>query len=241
MLISLSILDYEPDLAAHLGDIAKSESMAKIRSLVQTGKIHRVHIDVMRPPMIPDRTTFPIEVIAAIYGHLKDKIALAAHLMVHKPFPIINRLNTFIPDYQREEFAVIIQRESFETETQTVDALKLLKKYGYTAGICLNLPTPRTLLTKGVINKADAVLLMTVPMGHGGQEYSDEGTKRIAYFSHLFPEKTLEIDGGISPETIIAAEEAGAKVAVVGSFITRSKDPVKAVFQLERSLKHARS
>jgi pentose-5-phosphate-3-epimerase len=234
-------LDYEQDLATHLSDIAKSESMAKIYDLIQTGKVHRVHIDVMRPPMIRGRTTFSIDVIAAVYNHLKDKISLAAHLMVDKPFPIIDRLNALIFDSQREEFAIYIQRESFDTEAQTIEALKLLKKYGYVAGICLNLPTPRELLTNRIINEANAVLLMTVPMGHGGQEYSDEGTKRIAHFSRMFPEKAFEIDGGINPDTIVVAKEAGAKVVVVGSFITRSKDPVKAVLQLEHSLKHARS
>jgi ribulose-phosphate 3-epimerase len=241
MLISLSILDYEQDLAAHLSDIAKSESMAKIHNLIQTGKIHRVHIDVMRPPMIAGRTTFSFNVIAAVYNHLKDKTALATHLMVDKPFPIIDRLNELIFDSRREELAIYIQRESFDTEAKTIQALKLLKKYGYLAGICLNLPTPRDLLTNKIVKEANAVLLMTVPMGHGGQKYSDEGTKRIAYFSHIFPEKAFEIDGGINPDTIVAAKEAGAKVAVVGSFITRSKDPVNAVLQLEHSLKQARS
>jgi len=237
MLISLSILDYEPELSAHLYSLEESEAMTAITRIIGTGMIHRVHIDVMRPPMIPHRTAFSIELINQIYNVLHDRIALAAHLMVSNPLQIVNRMNGFIPQNERKDFLIILQRESFSTEDAALRALSLLKEFGYKNGICLNLPTPCKLLTKKIVEAADEILLMTVPMGRGGQKYSEEGTRRIAYFSRMFPNKIIEVDGGITPQTLCEAKKAGAKVAVVGSFITRHEDVTKAVLELKRSSK----
>jgi len=240
MAISLSILDYESDLSDHADNLAKSEALSKIEKLIQTGKIHRVHIDVMRPPMIPHKTAFSIELIRQLYEKLHEKILLAVHLMVNDPFPIIEKINEFIPKDERPETLIIIQRESFDSEEKTIRALIRLKEYGYKAGICLNLPSPTEILTKKIVENADTVLLMSVPMGLGGQKYSDEATERVAYFSRMFPDKTIEVDGGINPQTIVRVEKAGAKVAVVGSFITRNEDLERAILELERSLEDAK-
>jgi len=237
-MISLSILEYEPDLSEHMGNIEESEAFSQITRLIQTGKIHRVHIDVMRPPMIPGKTRFPVELIRRLHEKLHGKTQLAIHLMVSGPLSFIEKINEFIARENRAETTIFIQCESFSAEQETVKALRLLKDYGYAAGICLDLPTPRSILTKKIVESADTVLLMSVPMGEGGQKYSARATKRIAYFSQRFPSKTVEVDGGISPQTIAVAKKAGAEIAVVGSFITQKTDPVKAVEELERSLEH---
>ena len=237
MLIALSILEYEPDLAEHIDDIAESEAFSKIFSLIGTGKIHRVHIDVMRAPMVSGRTKFSVELICRLYGTLRNKIPLAAHLMVQDPFPVIEGMNSFISKEERAGTTVIVQRESFGSEEETIDALGFLRDLGYRTGICLNLPTPREVLTSKIVENADTVLLMSVPMGKGGQEYGEDATERIGYFSEEFSSKTIEVDGGIDPQTILKARGAGARMVVVGSFITRNDDPEAAVLELERSLR----
>jgi ribulose-phosphate 3-epimerase len=241
MLISLSVLEYEPDLSEHLDDLAESEALSQIIGLIQTGRIHRVHIDVMRPPMIPRKPRFSVELMRRLYEALHKKVILAAHLMVENPFPIIERLNEFVPEEERAEMVIIIPRESFGSEEETIESLNLVKEYGYKAGICLDLPTPSETLTRKIMENVDTVLLMTVPMGRGGQKYSDEADKRIAYFSRLFPSKTIEVDGGIDPETIVLAENSGARIAVVGSFVTRNENPIKALLEIEQSLEHVQN
>jgi len=236
MKISLSILEYEPDLSRHTDNLAESEALSHIVQLTETGKIHRVHIDVMRPPMIPNRSAFSIELIQRLYEFLHSRIRLTAHLMVPDPFPIIEKMDKFIAEEKRRETVIIIQRESFGSEGETIQALKLLQERGYCAGLCLDLLTSREALTENVIGAADTVLLMTVPMGRGGQRYSEEGTRRIAHFSQRFPNRIIQVDGGMNPRTISIAEKAGARVAVVGSFITRSSSPVRALLELEGSL-----
>jgi ribulose-phosphate 3-epimerase len=237
MLISLSILDYEPELAAHINDILESKAIATILSLIKTGKFHRIHIDVMKPPMIPNRTTFKTNLIRALYQGLNDKIPLATHLMVDDPYPIIEKMNTFMSRKERDDFEIFVQRESFSSEADTIKALNFLKECNYLSGICLNLPTSTKILSAKIVEASDIILLMTVPMGAGGQGYNIEGSKRISLFSKRFPKKTIAVDGGMNPKTVIEAEKAGAKIAIVGSFITRNEHPIDAVFKLEQSLK----
>jgi ribulose-phosphate 3-epimerase len=241
MLISLSILDYEPELAAHVNDILESKAIATILSLIKTGKIRRVHIDVMKPPMIPKRTAFKTDLIRAVYQCLSDKIPLATHLMVDNPYPIIEEMNTFIPTKERAEFEVFVQRESFSSEGDTIKALNFVKECNYLSGICLNLPTSTKALTAPIVEASDIVLLMTVPMGTGGQEYSEEGSRRIILYSKKYPKKAIAVDGGMNLKTIVEVEKAGAKIAIVGSFITRNEHPVNAVYDLEQSLKNFRT
>jgi pentose-5-phosphate-3-epimerase len=236
MKIALSILEYELDLCEQVDNVEESEAFSSILRLIGTGKIHRVHIDVMRPPMISDRNKFPVKLICRLYGVLRKKIALVAHLMVQEPFPIVDGMNEFIAKEHRAGMTLIIQRESFRSEEETVEALDILKEQGYKVGICLNLPTPCEDLTEKIVENADTVLLMTVPMGKGGQKYGKDATERIAHFSREHPNKTIEVDGGITPQTIVEAMRAGADVAVVGSFITRNEDPEGAVLSLKRSI-----
>ncbi len=241
MLVSLSILDYEPELAAHVEDVSESEAMKTILSLVETGEIHRVHVDVMKPPMIPKRTTFKTDLIRAVCKSLRGRILLGVHLMVDDPYPIIEEMNAFIPRKERANFEVFVQRESFSSEADTIKALDFLKGCNYMSGICLNLPTPTEALTAPIVEASDVVLLMTVPMGAGGQGFNEEGSRRIALFSTKFPKKAIAVDGGMNPKTIIEAQKAGAEIAIVGSFITRNRSPINAVYELSQSLKNSKT
>jgi len=135
------------------------------------------------------------------------------------------------------ENLVIIQRESFDSESEILRAIDHIREQNYgKVGVCLDLPTPCEALSEETVEAADMILLMTVRMGRGGQKYADEGTEKISYFSQQYPHKFIEVDGGINPQTAPIAKKAGAKAAVVGSFITRSNNPTEALLELTRSL-----
>lgn len=67
--------------------------------------------------------------------------------------------------------------------------------------------------------------------------YADEATEKIRMISKRFPDKLIEVDGGINDKTINHPKRAGAKVLIVGSFITRSRSPLSALKRLEEALK----
>jgi len=238
MLISLSILEYESELSKRIDALSESSAFLRILELIRTKGIYCIHIDVMRPPLIPDRTAFSIELIKKLCYALRGRISLAIHLMVPDPILIIDDIDKFTSREERAEICVIIQRESFDSESETLKAIDLIREKGYgKVGICLDLPTPCEALSKKIIEAVDMILLMTVRMGRGGQKYANKGTEKILYFSKRFPNTFIEVDGGINPQTAPIAKNAGAKAAVVGSFITRSNDPTEALQELKRTLK----
>jgi len=205
--------------------------------MIGTKRIHCLHIDVMRPPLIPDRTAFSIELIKELYHALSQKIPLAIHLMVPNPLLIIDEIGRFISRRERANTSIILQRESFDSEIETLKAIGLVREKGYSkVGICLDLPTPCEALSEKIVEAADMILLMTVRMGRGGQKYADEGTEKISYFSQRYPDMLIGVDGGINPQTARLAKNTGAKAVVVGSYITRSNKLMEALRELTRSL-----
>jgi len=236
-MISLSILEYEDELSRDINNIEESRAFINIISLAKTGKIYSVHIDVMRPPMIPDKSKFPLSLIRKLYEKLIRRIRLDIHLMVDKPINLLEEINKFIARSDRANITTIVQVESFNSEEEAISSIETVKKHGYIAGISLNLPTPEEKLTEKIANTADVILLMTVPMGSGGQSFHKESIGRIRRFSELFPDKIIEVDGGINSETIIKVRDAGARIAVVGSYITSSSNPLEALLKIDNALK----
>jgi ribulose-phosphate 3-epimerase len=237
MFISLSILEYEQVLYDYLEGLTKSPVFNKILELIQTRKVSFLHVDVMRPPLIPNRITFPIKLIEKIYETLCHRIPLSVHLMVPDPLLIVDEISRFILKKDRPRNAIIIQRESFESENEALKAINTVREHGYdNIGICLDLPTPCDSISRKIIEAADFILLMTVHMGRGRQKYADKGTEKIAYFYQRYPDKPIWVDGGINIQTAHIAEKAGAKVVVVGSYITLSNDPRDTLLKLAQSL-----
>ncbi|MEM1515718.1 MAG: hypothetical protein QXT26_07605 [Thermoproteota archaeon] len=235
--ISLSILEYEPELSKNINNLRESRAFINIIRLLKTGLISGVHIDVMRPPLIPNKSKFSVELIRRLYEELVGKTYLNIHLMTGNPLGIIKDINRFMTSDDRARITIIIQVESFSSEKETIGAIKATKNYGYIAGVGLNLPTPEEKLSDRIVEEAQVILVMSVPMGLGGQKYYKEATSRLSRISRRFPNKVVEVDGGINPETIIEAWRAGAKVAIVGSYITLSSNPVEALLKISNTLK----
>ena len=74
---------------------------------------------------------------------------------------------------------------------------------------------------KGIV---DLVLFMTVEPGFGGQKFMEEVMGKVREFRSRFRNIDLQVDGGVNGETIMVADEAGANVFVLGTFIFCSPD-----------------
>jgi ribulose-phosphate 3-epimerase len=81
-------------------------------------------------------------------------------------------------------------------------------------------------------------LVMSVNPGYGGQTYLPQSTDKIRRVRALLDRRgvraVLEVDGGITTETIAAAWEAGADTFVAGTAVFGTADPGKAVRDLKR-------
>ena len=184
-----------------------------------------LHVDVMDGRFVPN-LTFGANMIAAL-RKLTEK-PIDVHLMVVEPEHYIESFAaagasvfTFHP-----EATVHVQRQ-----------LDAVKKHGMLAGLALNPGTPLS-YAEEVVADLDLLLVMTVNPGFGGQSYlpgSNEKIQRARALLNAHGARAfLEVDGGITRQTIAAAHQAGADTFVAGNAIFGSADPAREVPELRR-------
>jgi ribulose-phosphate 3-epimerase len=186
-----------------------------------------VHVDVMDGHFVPPITIGPL-IVEAIRElvHGRDAI-LDVHLMIERP------------ERQVEAFAqagadvITIHPES----TPNIHyGLKLIRELGCKAGVVINPGTP-VAAVEPVAGIVDLCLCMSVNPGWGGQRYIPSSTQRLAELRELLPyDVVLEVDGGISLETIDDARDAGAQLFVAGSSVFGAGDPAAAFRALAEKL-----
>src|SRR3989449_7641313 len=95
-----------------------------------------------------------------------------------------------------------------------------VRNRGMLAGLALNPGTPLALADE-VVADLDLLLVMTVNPGFGGQGYLPSSNEKIRRARELLTARgspaVLEVDGGITPQTIAAAHAAGADTFVAGN------------------------
>jgi ribulose-phosphate 3-epimerase len=178
-----------------------------------------LHVDVMDGHFVPPITIGP-QVVGAIRDLVKGRGGtIDVHLMIERPERHVEAFAEAGAD------VITVHPESTPHIHYT---LKLIRKLGCAAGVVLNPGTP----VEAVIPVADIVdlcLCMSVNPGWGGQRYIPSSTKRARQLRALIPENVvLEIDGGISLETIDEARDAGVQLFVAGSHIFGADDPAAA-------------
>lgn len=82
----------------------------------------------------------------------------------------------------------------------------------------------------------DQVLIMTVEPGFGGQAFMADMMPKVRALRDAFPTLDIEVDGGLAPDTIDQAAQAGANMIVAGSAVFKAADPKAVVEQLRRSV-----
>src|SRR5881227_248841 len=104
-------------------------------------------------------------------------------------------------------------------------------------GLALNPGTPLALADE-VVADLDLLLVMTVNPGFGGQGYLPSSNEKIRRARELLTARGsrafLEVDGGITAQTIAAAHAAGADTFVAGNSVFTGADPGREVQDLRR-------
>lgn len=196
--------------------------------LVKKGGADYIHVDVMDGQFVPN-ITFGPNIVQAIRPI--TKLPLDVHLMIVDP-------EKYIPAFAKAGADIITVH--VEATPHIHRALQMMKDLGVKSGVVINPGTP-IMMIKHVLPIADQVLVMTVNPGFGGQSFIEETVEKIAELSELREQNnwhySIEVDGGIVPETAQICQKAGADVFVAGSYIYNSEDPVGQINQLKEALK----
>lgn len=170
-----------------------------------------IHVDVMDGHFVPN-ITFGPDVVKAIRP--VTSAVFDVHLMIS---PVDSYLESFA---KAGADIITVHAESTPHPHRSLQAIKAL---GKKAGISLNPGTPEHVI-EYLLDQIDLILVMTVNPGFGGQSFIPAMVEKIKKIHAMIGNRpiTLEVDGGITAETIGSAASAGANAFVAGSAIFKN-------------------
>jgi len=184
-----------------------------------------LHIDVMDGHFVPNITIGP-----GVVSDLKKrtKLPLDVHLMIKRPW-------LFVDDFVKAGASII----TVHIETCSLSMIKKikykLKTHKVKLGVSINPPTAISKLMP-VLKIADMILVMSVNPGFGGQKFIPAALKKIKSIRALYS-GDIEVDGGITDQTVPQVVKNGANIIVAGSYIFGSKNRRQAIERLRRCKK----
>ena len=182
-----------------------------------------LHMDVMDNHFVPN-LTLGLPVIEALAKVARQPID--AHLMIEDP-------DRWAPAYVEAGAGSVTFH--VEAAAAPIRLAREIRAKGARAAMALKPATPIEPY-EDMLPELDMVLIMTVEPGFGGQKFLDLCLPKIARARALIDKHGgdiwLQVDGGVSVETIQRCAEAGADVFVAGSAVFNADDPDAMVAEL---------
>lgn len=182
-----------------------------------------IHLDVMDNRFVPN-LTFGLPVVERVRAGT-DKM-LDIHLMIAEA-------DRWAPGYAEAGAESVTFH--IEASDAPIRLARQLRSLGARASMGLRPATPIEPY-EDLLGELDMVLLMTVEPGFGGQSFLDMVLPKIQRTRALLDKHGgdiwLQVDGGVSPETIERCAEAGADTFVAGSAVYKADDPDAMVRKL---------
>lgn len=199
-------------------------NLARDIHTVQEGGADMIHVDVMDGHFVPNLTFGP-GMVAAIRP--VTSLPLDVHMMVDNP-------EAWIPAFAKAGADTMLIH--VEATPHIYRAMQLIHKHGVKAGVVINPGTSLSAIEE-ILPILDQVLVMTVNPGFGGQAFLPAMADKVARLAKMREGRNLrfsiEVDGGITDQTIGAVAKAGADIFVAGSYVySEGESPAKQINKL---------
>lgn len=179
-----------------------------------------LHLDIMDGHFVPN-ISFGPEVVRVVRPHFSRE--LDVHLMCSRPEIL---LETFAKA-GADRITIHI-----ELGDQVTPLLWKIRSLGKKVGLAVNPPT-HIAAVKPYLSQIDLLLVMTVNPGFGGQPFIEECVPKIqqgyAWKRELGLDYRIEVDGGITLDTVTECARAGADTFVAGTALFRHRNLGAAV------------
>jgi len=200
---------------AHLADEARAVE----------GAADWLHVDVMDNHFVPN-LTIGLPVVESL--RKATTLPFDCHLMIEAP-------DRWAVGYaEAGAYNVTFHAEAAE---DPVGLAKNLRAAGSRAGLAIDRDTPVEPYLE-ILPHFDTLLIMTIKAGFGGQSFMPELLDKVRTARRRIEAGELdlrvEVDGGISPDTIGRAAEAGADTFVAGTAVYRSDNPADVVRRMRQ-------
>jgi ribulose-phosphate 3-epimerase len=186
-----------------------------------------IHVDVMDGHFVPQITLGPV-VVSALAEQARDAGAmLDVHLMIERP-------ERHIAEFVKAgAHSITFHAEATPHVAYTAS---LVRDSGACVGVAINPGTPVGALAE-IAPAVDLILCMTVNPGWGGQPFIEHSLDKLPRIRAILgSEATLQVDGGVDPDTAPRCRQAGANVFVAGSAIFGANDPGEAYRAIAHSV-----
>jgi ribulose-phosphate 3-epimerase len=185
-----------------------------------------LHLDVMDNQFVPN---FTFDIARAFEIINFAKLPVDAHLMICDP-------DSIAPKYAEQGTNSVTFH--FEAANNVASTIRNIRSNGAKVGLAIK-PATSFQKIEEFMADIDMLLIMTVEPGFGGQSFMHDQMVKVktarAHIEKMKKEKPLlQIDGGVSLDTIAEAALAGANCFVAGSAVYKSADPAKMVDQLRQ-------
>lgn len=186
-----------------------------------------IHLDIMDGRFVPNKTYDEVQAREIVRA---STLPIDLHLMVED-------CDLWGPRYaQMRDDGVFSVTVHYEATRDLATTLTQVSEMGVRTGVALKPATEAEVIIDH-LDLIDMVLVMTVEPGFGGQSFMHEMMPKVRQVRKLLEERGrfttwLQVDGGISINTIDTAVDAGADTFVAGSAVYRSADPRLTVSEL---------
>lgn len=179
-----------------------------VRKLERAG-VDRLHLDVMDGHFVPN-LTFGADIVAGF--RRLTSLPLDVHLMISEPSRYVSRFLEARPD------TITFHLEVAEPDERKAETLTAIRDGGCAPSLAVNPATPIEAI-RPFLDQLDAVMVMTVEPGFGGQRFIAEAAPKIGRARDWMARSggLVHVDGGVNRDTAALGGHYGADVYVVGS------------------------